>query len=437
MPPRRNHVLAPAQIAFRAAVLIGLGADFGNLATWSHSSGMPFVTNLAALSESPAFQALPSPHVLLNTAAPTALEAADSNWAAVAATLHSRPASCIQELTEAFNTHLWPSRSQPSTRAKHWDNWAVVVTWAVAWGAIHLILPMSSDTLKGLSWELLCLGTPRSVITAIWAAVQNRHRVAGLTPPIHGFGEFAAWTRCLARLVGRPTALLFPVHRLLVATMLRFRGLSVRDDRDRLMVALATICCLRVSELLALQVCDLWFDFHAGYGIPGFLGTLAVHIARRKNDCERKGHHPAVGRALEPDLDLVHQLNVWLRNHGLRVSTLCQKSAYPAFPCPHCPPLFSRLGNGPACRPTPTPVPLSPQMFGDALRRVVAACGADLQRFSGISARKGGLSTAIAAGVSEDILYLQSGHSPSRAARNYMHLQDPHRLFDTFRAFGL
>jgi hypothetical protein len=76
-------------------------------------------------------------------------------------------------------------------------------------------------------------------------------------------------------------------------------------------------------------------------------------------------------------------------------------------------------------------------MFGDALRRVVAACGADLQRFSGISARKGGLSTAIAAGVSEDILYLQSGHSPSRAARNYMHLQDPHRLFDTFRAFGL
>jgi hypothetical protein len=113
---------------------------------------------------------------------------------------------------------------------------------------------MSSDTLKGLSWELLCLGTPRSVITAIWAAVQSRHRVAGLTTPIYSFGEFAAWTRCLARLVGRPTALLFPVHRLLVAAMLHFRDLSVRDDRDRLMVALATICCLRVSELLALQI---------------------------------------------------------------------------------------------------------------------------------------------------------------------------------------
>ncbi len=76
-------------------------------------------------------------------------------------------------------------------------------------------------------------------------------------------------------------------------------------------------------------------------------------------------------------------------------------------------------------------------MFGDALRRVVATCGADTQRFSGISARKGWLSTAIAAGVSEDILYLQSGYSPSKAARNYMHLQDPHRLYDTYRAFGL
>ncbi len=88
----------------------------------------------------------------------------------------------------------------------------------------------------------------------------------------------------------------------------------------------------------------------------------------------------------------------------------------------------------PACLPILTAAPLSVQMFGDALRRLVAACGADTQRFSGISARKDGLSTA---GVSEDILYLQSGHSPALAARNYMHLQDPHRIFDTFRALNL
>ena len=436
MPPKRNRVPLPAQLAFRATVIISLGADFGNRATWSQSSGMPFITNLHALTAAPIFGGQQSAHILHNSATATALEAADGNWADVAPGLHGH-AHSIQDLTDAFNTHLWPSRSQPSTRAKHWDNWAVVVTWAIAWGAIHFILPMSTDILKALSWELLCMGTPRSVITAIWAAVQNRHRVAGLQTPIYGFGEFSAWTRCLARLVGRPTALLFPVHRILVARMLRLHPDALRDERDRLMVALATICCLRVAELVALQVCDLWFDFHAGYGIPGFRGTLAVHVARRKNDCERKGHHPAVGRPLDPDLDLVRQLKSWLRFFNLSVSPLCRKKTHLAAHCVHCPPVFSRFHNGPGCRPIPSFTPLSVNMFGDALRRVVQTCGADVQRFSGISARKGGLSTAIAAGVTEEVLYLQSGHSPARAARNYMHLQDPHRLFDTYRAFGL
>ena len=307
----------------------------------------------------------------------------------------------------------------------------------MAWGIVHLVLPMHTDTLKALTWELLCLGTPRSVITAIWAAIQHRHKSAHLPPPIYGFGEFSAWTRCLARLVGRPSALLFPVHRLLVAAMLCMRPDADRDNRDRLMVALATICCLRVAELVALQLCDVWFDFHTGYGVPGFHGTAAIHVAKRKNDCERKGHHPAIGRALDPSLDLLHQLRHWMSKHGLTVSRLCQKTTNPAARCPHCPPLFSRLRPGPQCRNIPSDVPLSGQMFGDALRRVLTACGADVRRFSGISARKGGITTAIAAGVTEEILFLQSGHSQSRAARHYMHLQDPQRLFDTFRAFGL
>ena len=146
--------------------------------------------------------------------------------------------------------------------------------------------------------------TPRSVLTSIWAAIQNRHRVAGLHPPLHGFGEFSAWTRCLSSLLGRPSALRFPIHRSLVVLLLRLRPSSLRDNRDRLLVALATICCLRVSELVALQVCDLWFDFHTGYGIPGFHGTAAVHVGRSKNDVERKGHHPALGRAAGPTLDM-------------------------------------------------------------------------------------------------------------------------------------
>ena len=438
MPPRRTHRSDPAHLAFRASVILALGAGHGNRVAWSASAGMPYVRNLAELADSPAFHGIDTDVILLNTSAKTALELADGNWAGVAPRLKaSRVATSVADLTEAFNTHIWPSRSQASTRAKHWPNWAVVVTWALAWGALALILPMATDTLKAISWELLCMGTPRSVITAIWAAVQNRHKVAGLPPPIAGLGEFSAWTRCLASLVGRPTALLFPVHRSIVACLLRMRPSLLRDHRDRLMVALATICCLRVAELAALQVCDLWFDFHTGYGIPGFWGTAAVHVARRKNDCERKGHHPAIGRSVDPELDLVRQLRLWLLRTGLAVSELCQKRAHPAQRCPHCMPLFSRFLNGPGCQPMVSIRPISSQMFSEALRRMVGLCGADTSRFSGISARKGGLTTAVTAGVTEEILFLQSGHGQTRAARNYMHLQEPDRLFDTFRAFGL
>jgi hypothetical protein len=409
MPPRRARVLSPAHLAFRAAVIVSLGAGFGNQIRWSASQGMPFIANLEVLANSPAFHGTDTSAVLLNTSRRTALERADGRWDAMAPTLATVAAASITELTAAFNEHLWPSRSQASTRAKHWVNWAVVVTWAIAWRAVHLILPMHANTLKALTWELLSLGTSRSVITGIWSAIQNRHRVAGMNTPITGAGEFSAWIRCLSSLVGRPSALLFPVHRNLVAAMLRWRTPCARDNRDRLMVALATICCLRVAELVALQVCDLWFDFHAGLGI----------------------------RARDPELDIVHQLKQWLISAVLSTSPLCQKQTDPAARCAHCKPLFPRLQNGPGCTHVASDSPISPQMFGDALRRVLGACGADTRRFSGISARKGGLTTAITAGVTEEILFLQSGHSPSRAARHYMHLQDPTRLYDTFRAFGL
>jgi hypothetical protein len=60
--------------------------------------------------------------------------------------------------------------------------------------------------------------------------------------------------------------------------------------RARLLTVVATLCCLRVNEVALLQVCDLWWDHLTGYGVPGFEGTCSLHIVRRKNDTQRKGH---------------------------------------------------------------------------------------------------------------------------------------------------
>ncbi len=89
--------------------------------------------------------------------------------------------------------------------------------------------------------------------------------------------------------------------------------------------------------------------------------------------------------------------------------------------------------NGPGNVTYATMEPCSPQMISDAIKRVAKQAGADPARYSGVSARKGGLSTAL----EKVILHLQSGHGLPRAARTYMHLQDPRRLFETFEAFGL
>ena len=93
--------------------------------------------------------------------------------------------------------------------------------------------------------------------------------------------------------MGRPLSLKLPIHKSIVAVWLAWRPTSLADNSDSLLTASATVACLRISEVAALQVCDLWFDFFLQYGIRGYDGTAAVHVTRRKNDVERRGHHPA------------------------------------------------------------------------------------------------------------------------------------------------
>jgi hypothetical protein len=85
-------------------------------------------------------------------------------------------------------------------------------------------------------------------------------------------------------------------------------------------------------------------------------------------------------------------------------------------------PLDSSAGGGPQLEPTV-----------DGLRQV----GFDTTLFSGISASRGGLFTAIEAGVPEHILWMQSGHAQDVAARQYVQLGSPALLYDMWAAFDL
>jgi hypothetical protein len=67
--------------------------------------------------------------------------------------------------------------------------------------------------------------------------------------------------------------------------------------------------------------------------------------------------------------------------------------------------------------------------------RALGLVGYNTDLFFGISARRGGLSTAIEAGVPEAILWMQSGHAQDVAARRYIRLGSPRLFYRTWDAF--
>jgi hypothetical protein len=203
----------------------------------------------------------------------------------------------------------------------------------------------------------------------------------------------------------------------MVQRLLAWRPHGLADNRDRLATCLATVCCLRVAVLHALRVCHLLFDFHCAYGIPRYEGTLALHVVKHKNDTELMGLYPAVG---QPDLDLAYQLCIWLQVLSIEAHPLCASRA--GVQCSTCPPVFPRFVLGTDSVFHASASPTSTQMVRDAVRRMTALCPGDPSHFFSISARKGGLTTAISADVPEEIVYLQSGHGQTRVASAYMNL---------------
>ena len=67
----------------------------------------------------------------------------------------------------------------------------------------------------------------------------------------------------------------------------------------------------------------------------------------------------------------------------------------------------------------------------------LAHVGFNTAHFSGISARRGGVSTAIEAGVPESVSWMQSGHAQDVEARSYVSLNSPALLYRTYESFGL
>ena len=180
--------------------------------------------------------------------------------------------------------------------------------------------------------------------------------------------------------------------------------------------------------------------FNADYlkGLREFLDCSTLVTPKRKQDQERKGHWMRFGKSQDPELDINYQLGLFMDLAGTRPNTACDAASNRGKRCRHCLPLFPKLlkgaGGAWALHPHPEPSPaLVSSMVVSALRMI----DVDTSSFSGVCCRMGGLTVATEAGVPENILWMQSGHAQDRAARRYVRLTNPDRLYDTWRAFRL
>jgi integrase len=328
-----------------------------------------------------------------------------------------------------FDSQVLPAIQARRTRASYFTNWRAFVTYAHLHGCLDQVVPASPTIIKGYLWFLLQAGYRPGTITLRLYSIIDRHLRFKLPFPYHQ-KEIKAWTKAFERLCGVPRRDKLAITSTHLKAILSSPRSSLRCLRDSAIVALGTVCALRVSEILELDVCDLLFDFEPG--------TLAVRVKKRKNDQKRAGLWPRVGRALNRQFDIISLCQTWLSRSGLRVHDMCEKAKHPRSSCRTCGRLFTRLsGCGSKI------FPVGHNMHGatthtvrDAVFSQLSLAGFPAAEFSGISMRRGGLTTAIADGVPSSLYELQSGHA-SDAWKHYVRPGQTDQLLRFFQAFKL
>jgi len=454
--------------AFRNTVVYNLGAGAADDVRWNTRTTVPTLATSAPIRVLAARRGWDIEAWLFNDGARTALEAAEGRWRPAIAALAFAPGvvSSIRESAARFESEILPHELAVKTRQKYLAQRQGVLTWAVWKGCLPQLLPMTDELLRAYIWDSLAFETSVSVLKHTIGAIKAWHRRLGMPAPVDRPGDYRRLVISLARFQPCPRLLKVPIHAAAVRQLLllplpphppcagvippRPRGRWVRCPTcwaflhrwfDCLAGATGTIICSRCKELGLMTTCDMWWNYDELAGFLQFAGGAAFNIGIRKNDQFRTGHQPRVGVPKDPRLDLIAQLRECFRLLGTAgpfpgcIKAGAGRAVNYSTRCNACPPAFPRrIKKG---QEFDLSRPASSEEVSAMIVRGMQHVGFDTTFFSGISARKGGLSTAIEAGVPEHILWMQSGHAQDVAARRYVQLNSPALLYRTYEAFGL
>ena len=278
-----------------------------------------------------------------------------------------------------------------STKKKYRRDWAAFSVWCRAQGRPNL--PAAPETVAAYLSEAADRGCSPSTTNRMMAAIGYTHRLAGLQPPQKAEGGQLVLSVLagIRRSHGTPPVRKSAADGDVVRDVLRsINGDTLKDFRDRAIIAFGMAAALRRSELVALTVADLTRTPQG----------MDVRISRSKTDQEGRGVTIAVpdGRRLRP----VAHLLAWLERAGITEGAV-----------------FRNLVNDLVSRRA-----LSDQSVGLVVKGRVAAAGYAPQDFSAHSLRSGFLTSAAAAGATIWKMRDVSRHKSVQVLSDYVRASD-------------
>ena len=368
----------------------------------------------------------------------TQFEIADGKPMAFDTSKSSPANSTLEAMAALFREEIAPATQALNTRTGYWGGWRAFVTFMFLQGAIAQCFPASKIALEAFCLQLVMVGYAAGTIEHYIESILDRHRQFQVLPSVNIY-LIRSWVEAMKRGLGVPSKPKFQILSSHIRCILQLPRTTLTLTRDIAIMAIGTMCALRVSEILRIDVCDLLWD-HDG---PD---TLAICIWKRKNDQGKRGLYPRIAAAVNRALCVIALLRAYCAANNLVVSPHCTKTKYSRSPCDACGRLFRKTATAPKNSPhagsiqlQATTIPkhgVTRDIVCKAVRKTLSLIGIEPGKASGISMRRGGISTALAAGVDKDIRKLQSGHRSDSGHASYADILDIDQLYLFSRSFG-
>ena len=368
--------------------------------------------------------------VLAPPIAETAVEADDGRGLPAAFLPHPSDSLSLDVNERRFLSLIAPAAQAVATRSGYHEHWRSYVTFAFVSQALDRVLPTTASLLHSYLWSLYQVGLQSGSITLHIYSILDIHERHGYPRPV-ATRTVKKWIDAFARLRGTPKREKLPIRPHHLRAILDLPRQSLTDVRNTAITVLGTLCAMRPSEITQLDVCDALFDLDCA-------GVLAIRVKKRKNDQRRAGLWPRCGRAATPRHDIQLLLRLWLSLAGLSVTPGCEKERYPRSACRACGRLFTRVqGSSGAIYPVGHRLHgITKATVTDAVNACMRRIGIDVDAYSSVSMRRGGLSAAVEANVPSELYQLQSGHR-SDAWKQYVQVGQTDQLLRFYNAFHL